>query len=340
MKKSEPENFRLVDAIRKRPAMYIGSSRLFGLIQYLVYPVSILLSAGAKQIAATLVDGMFQISSDAQIDITEADGLINPFQQIQDSPWYAYGAAVLNALSEELYLSIRTPESREELHFTRGNLISRDSTTGKQTKPGTVFKFKPDPEIFEVLQTPPVIFESYFRRLSYLHSGVRFSLVLGDDAQEFYQPNGIRALFTAVSSPYQLMHEPIHIVGQKDSLTVEIVMAYHSWSNDHWLFFMNNGRVVEGGTHETGLFSGLRRLKKHLGLPEGFRNGMLGIASMHYPGTVWEGCIKAKVHSPELRTMVSQIVLDEGLKWLNSHPDVAKEIPNISRFEFPDIWYK
>ena len=340
MKKSEIEDLSTVEAIRKRPAMYIGGIGYFGLIQYLVYPVSILLYNGAKHITATTVDGMYQVSSDTQLLITDENGFVRPFQNIHGLGWHQYGATVLNALSEDLYLSIRTPESNQDLHFRRGELVTRNSTAGVKNDIGTTLTFKPDPEIFEILEVSPTIFESYFRRLSYLHSGVAFSLLLGENRQEFYSDNGLVDLFTAIASPYQIMHRPVHIVGQNGSLKVELVMAYQSWKDDVWTCFINNGRAAEGGTHEKGLAAGIARLKKRMNLPQNFRNGLLGIASIQYPEAVWEGCIKAKVSSPELRTTVSQLVLDQGLKWLNSHPDVAQQIPMIHTFEFPEIWYK
>jgi DNA gyrase subunit B len=340
MGKSEIEDLSTTEAVRKRPAMYIGSTGYFGLIQYLVYPVATMLFEGARRISATTVSGMFQISSDIRLAVSDENGLIKPFQHIEGLDWHLYGCTVLNALSEALHVSIKTSQTSEDLSFARGKLVSRESTIGNQADVGTTITFKPDRKIFNILQVSPMIFESYFRRLSYLHAGVAFSLQLGENIQEFYTDNGILDLFTAISSPYQLMHEPIHIVGRKDSLKLEMVLAYHSWRDDKWWCYINHGRAAEGGTHEKGLFAGVARLKKRMGLHDDFPNGVLAVASIHYPDAVWEGCIKAKVKNPELRTMVSQLVLDEGLKWLEHHPDVKQQIPTITTFEFPDIWYK
>ncbi len=116
-------------------------------------------------------------------------------------------------------------------------------------------------------------------------------------------------------------------------------MAYHSWKDSHLWSFVNHGRAVEGGTHEQGLLQGLKRVKKKLDLPEDFNNGVVAIASLRYPCAVWEGAARYKVSNPELKTMVSRLVVSEMVLWLEKHPDVEAQIRQLQTFSFPDTWY-
>ncbi|MBC8103802.1 MAG: hypothetical protein H7Z41_14605 [Cytophagales bacterium] len=329
-----------LDAIRKRPAMYVGSTALFGFINYLVCPVALFLAHGAKRIDATVKDG-FEIQSDVIIRIERTeDGRIAPFQQIrQVGMGHNFEATVLTALSEELSVSVQTGSHLEEWQFVKGVLASHRSMEAHDGIQGTTLRFKPDTSIFTVTEVSQAVFASYFRRLSFLHEGVRFALSVGGDRQEFFTVNGMAELFTAISAPYQLMHEPVHIAASEGTLSLQVVMAYHSWKANHLWCFINNGRAVEGGTHEQGFSQALKRLKRQLNLPEGFDHGVVAVASIQYPEATWEGCLKARIGNPELRTMVSRLVVNEVVEWLSHHPSVEEQIRQMQTFRFPEAWY-
>jgi len=329
-----------IESIRKRPAMYVGSTGIFGFINYLVCPIALLLANGAKRIDVTIDDG-FEVSSDAQFTLDREDGRIVTFEEMLPTTGDGHNleAPILTALSQELYVSVKTGTTNEELRYSQGALVSHKSSNVEDATSGTTLRFKPDNTIFEITEISLFAFESYFRRLSFLHCGVRFSIITPSERKEFFQKNGIVDLFVAISSPYQLMHEPIHVIGQEGRLTLELVMAHHSWSEDHLMCFINHGRAVEAGTHEQGLKQGLKRLKKKLGLREKSGNGVLALASLRYLDAVWEGCIKERVANLELRPMVSRLVVNEVTKWLAKHPDVAEQLKYMQRFQFPDVWY-
>jgi DNA gyrase subunit B len=106
---------------------------------------------------------------------------------------------------------------------------------------------------------------------------------------------------------------------------------------------INNGRAVEGGTHEQGLHDALDQLYRKFELPKSrkaHRNGVIGILSIRYPDAVWQGCIKARVGNPELREMVCNLVVQSATQWLESRPDVAEQLRNLQTFQFPEIWYR
>lgn len=329
----------LVEGIRKRPAMYVGTTGLFGFVNYLVCPIALLLAHGAKRISVAVGDA-FEISSDAPITIQHVEGRIAPFEEIRSTGGgHSFEGTVLNALSSELAVSVMTEHRTEELRFTKGIRTLEQAAETLNVISGTTLRFKPDIDIFTVTQIDSTIFESYFRRLSFLHGGTQFSLTLGSETKTFLSANGITDLFTAISSPYQLMNEPIHISGNHGKLHLELIMAYQSWSDNHLWCFINNGRAVEGGTHEQGLLDALKRLKKKLSLPQHYSNGVVAVASLRYPDAVWEGCIKARIGNPELKAMVSQLVVDETVKWAQKHPNIVAQIQQLQIFQFPDAWY-
>lgn len=326
-----------VEGIRKRPAMYVGSTELFGFINYLVCPIAMLLANGAKRISVT-IDDAINVTADTPIPIEAIDGRISPFEQIQSGvPGHSFEGTVLNALSKELAVTVVTSASTHELHYQQGKRI-RDNIVQAGGSVGTFMRFVPDASIFTVTSVSSAIFESYFRRLSFLHAGVSFLFTTASETKTFCAENGLSDLFTAVSSPYQIMHAPIQVTGIDGALTMKLVMAYHSWSEDRLWCFINNGRAVQGGTHETGLRRALTRLRKQLSRPNKIGNGVVAVVSFQYPHAVWEGCIKSKIGNPELEWMVYRLVVDRTVEWVHGHPDVEKQIQDLQIFQFPEGW--
>jgi DNA gyrase subunit B len=336
-----PNPLNSVESIRKRPAMYVGSLDFFGLIHYLVAPVAMLLERRPSRIAVAAADGDYVIESDAVLPIEEPLG--GPLIPFEGSPISDHGIGleglILNALSERLTVEIRRGDRSDILAFRRGMRASRNATHSPSSGPGTTLRFVPDPSILTVTELSPAVFRSFLRRLSYLHRGVRFSLAL-EGPEEYYSERGIVDLFTAVAAPYQILHEPIHIKSE-DGTFFEAVIAYHSWTEIGLLSFINNGRAVEGGTHEAGFRDALEQISNEfLRQPSrsGRRNGVLAVVSIRYPEAVWQGCIKAKVGNPELRGMVRDQVVRQATRWLQDRPDVVRQLKHITTFQFPDFW--
>lgn len=334
-----------IEAVRKRPGMYVGSTAFFGFINYLVCPIVLLLGQRPTRIAVSLAEGRFIIESDVALPIEEiSGGRISPFEEIPNvAQGHGFEGTVLNALSERLTVEVQNEDRTETLAYRRGFRGSRCATARDSNGPKTKLTFEPDASIFTVTDLSPAIFKSYLRRLSFLHRGVRFSISFGDETEEFYAERGVVDLFAAVSAPYQLLHEPIHIAAEEGSLLLEAVFAFHSWKERGLWCFINNGRAVEGGTHEKGLDDALDQIYRGFKLPKvskAHRNGVVGIMSIRYPDTVWEGCIKAKIANPELREMVCKLVVASTANWLQSRPDVARQLQDIQTFQFPEAWYE
>jgi DNA gyrase subunit B len=333
-----------IEAVRKRPGMYVGSTGFFGFVNYLVCPIALLLGRRPTRIAIAAGDGGFAVESDVAIPIEETSrGGFAPFEEISNpGPGHGFEGAVLNALSERLTVEVRHGDRAETLTFRRGTRESHRAATVPSDGPKTNLKFVPDTSIFTVTDLSPAIFRSYLRRLSFLYRGTRFSIAFGGESQEFHAGRGILDLFESVAAPYQLLHEPIHIVAEDGPLQLETVFAHHSWKENGLWCFINNGRAVLGGTHEKGFHDALDQLYRRFELrksPKAHRNGVVGIMSIQYPDAVWEGCIKATIGNPELRGMVSNLVVRCAAEWLESHPEVAEQFRHLETFQFPDAWY-
>jgi DNA gyrase subunit B len=333
-----------IEAVRKRPAMYVGSTGFFGFINYLVYPIALLLGQRPTRIAVSPAEGRFVIESDVALPIEESSrGRLSPFEEILSlGQGHGFEGTVLNALSERLVVQVQNEHRTETLTYRRGFRESRSPNTLDSKGLKTRLTFEPDASIFTVMDLSPAIFKSYLRRLSFLHREVRFSISFGEETEEFYAEHGVVDLFAAVSAPYQLLHEPIHIMAEDGPLRLEAVFAFHSWKERGLWCFINNGRAVEGGTHEKGLDDALDQIYRKFKLPKmpkAHRNGVVGVMSIRYPNTVWEGCIKAKIGNPELREMVCKLVVSSTANWLQSHPEVTSQLHEIQTFQFPDAWY-
>ncbi len=342
----------IVTAVRANVPMYVGGTGLFGFVHYLVSPVALLLACGAKRLDVRVENG-FEIRSDVVIPVERTlEGSIVPFQTIRSLPGgpgrNRVDATVLTALSQELSVTVDNGAQVQEWRFVQGVLDSHHTvgtTEATDSVPGTTLRFVPDQTLLTVTDLSPSAFESYLRRLSYLHEGVHFSFTMGGERREYHTQQGMLELFQGLAAPYQLMHEPIHLVAHvpaaapsRGDLDLEVVMAYHSWKENHIWSFINRGRSVEGGTHEQGFTQALKVLKRKLDLPDSFNNAVVAVLAIRYPGATWEGCLKAKIGNPELRTMVSRSVVDGVLKWLDEHPAVEAQIRQLQTFQFPEAW--
>ena len=132
------------------------------------------------------------------------------------------------------------------------------------------------------------------------------------------------------------MHEPIRIRITKDELKLEFIYSFHSWTNDVCIAFINDGRAVDGGTHQTGLERAIAHLKSNT-FSTG--NGVVGLLCLQYPNVQWDGCIKAKIGSPELDSLVFDSIIDGSNKAITEKPELLEQISHIQPFQFPEAWF-
>jgi DNA gyrase subunit B len=332
-----------VEAVRLRPAMYVGSTGFFGFIHYLVCPVALLLEQHPTRIALSAEDGAYHIESDVVVPMEQsAEGRLVPFEDNKKlGNGLGFEGSILNALSEYLSVEIRQGTRCETLEYRRGRRVAHEKTQVSTNGQQTTMRFVPDTMILTFTTISPAIFTSYLRRLSFLHPRTRFTLAAGNKSMEFRSERGLVDLFESVSAPYQFLHEPVHIAGQEAAAKLEAVFAFHSSRENALWCFINNGRVIEGGTHERGFADAIDQLYVKLKLPrmkKRSRNGVVGVFSLEYPDVVWEGCIKLIVGNPELRPLVRDWVVRETLEWVRMRPGVAEQLKHLQTFQFPEVW--
>lgn len=335
------EDLTDVEHVRARPLMYIGTTGFFGLVHYFVSAVNLVLERSPKWIAVEAVEDGFRIRSDANLCIerNESNELL-PFERFRkEKHGLGLDGPMLNALSSRLTVRTSLGEQVIRLVFDRGRLIDESQADGDSSV--TEFEFAPDSSIFTVSHFSSYNFDSYFRRISFLNPSTVFSFTESNTTRTYHSPNGIRGMFDCVSSPYQILHKPIHFRHVESKLDLEIVWGYHSWEGDVVWSFINKGRAVEGGTHDQGLAAAFRSLAKEVGLTKRdarLQNGVIAIMSIIYPDAVWEGCLKARIGSKELETMVHNTVVEQSLKWIDSHQGVREQMAEMQTFCFPDMW--
>lgn len=333
----ELRSLRRVAGIRKRPAMYIGSTEFFGFIQYVVSAFDIMLDNGATEIMIEPGDDL-RISSDAHVPMhINHDGLLEPFEEFGAlKPRHSPDATILAALSE--YLSLHASDGKVSTEFVcdRGErkLLRQVDADRSDTK--IEMTFRPDDSIFTVTQVSPAVLHSYCRRISCLHPGISFRIKAGSDVTEYRSDQGILDFFIAITTPYQILHQPVRIREALDDLTLELVFAFHSWSENHIWSFANKGRVPEGGTHEEGLLDAVERLQTNI--PSAARTGILAVMAIEYPRVTYEGCIKNRIGNPELRDKVLKLVSVGVQKWAGANPSEVGYLKEINRFQFADSW--
>jgi len=330
--------------------MYVGGVDFSGLSHYLQDAILLLLAYHPTSIRVTIGDG-FEIVSDAEIELTETEDGFIPFEVMGFPGTSAFNkfigswrsprnnSVLLTALSRELAVSIITARQRKELHFARGVRTLYRAVPVENETVGTTLRFQPESDVFTVTKIRPAIFLNYFRRLSYLYAGTRFSISADGETQSFQADKGIEDLFAVLASPHRLMHEPISITGEAGDLKLQLVMGFHNGIGDHLCCFINNDLAVEGGTHVQGLQKALKRLRKQWQLPNRMDQwGTVVVMSLNYPHLVWDSATRRRIINADFKELVSRLVFEGTLTWLEQHPDVAAQLIELKTVYFSELW--
>lgn len=318
-----------IQAIRRRPKMYVGSTDLFGLMHYLAESIKIMLVRQAREIELTIANEEFRLASDATFNFKSEDLLPSLFEQIY-APGNGTIPALLNALSDGLKIATTSALKTETICYRKGERISRDFQTGEAGESGTTLVFKPDGSLFSVTRIPRGMIVSYLRRMSYLHPGVRFSFKDDQSSHLFYSANGLLDLFEAMAAPYPLFHQPVHLKAEVEELSLELVFAYQQGKDNRLISFMNGLPALEGGTHEEGLREAFPAINSALGLPADFPYGWLAVASLQYAEVCWDGEQRQKVSfHPDMKEQLRAGVIREAEQWAGRNPEIVAEMQSI-----------
>jgi DNA gyrase subunit B len=354
-----------LDAVRKRPAMYIGSTGPSGL-HHLVYEIvdnSIdeALAGFATEInltihidnSVTVVDNGRGIPTDmhesgrsaAEVVLTvlHAGGKFDNNSYKVSGGLHGVGVSVVNALSERLELEIWRNEQVFQQVYERGVPQGALAATGTTKKRGTKVTFKPDTEVFETVEFSFDTLAQRLRELAFLNAGVTITL---DDERDgkshrFHYDGGIVSFVEHLNKNKGLTHEKaIYMRGDRDGIDAEIALQWNDGFNPQEFSFANNINTHEGGTHLSGFRAALtrtvnwyaqhnnltRELKDATISGDDIREGMTAVISVKIPQPQFEGQTKTKLGNTEVKGIVESIVNDRLGAFLEQNPAVAKRV--------------
>ena len=355
-----------LEAVRKRPGMYIGSTSASGL-HHLVYEIvdnSIdeALAGYCKNITVTINPGnSITVTDDGRgipVDIQPQTG--KPALEVVFTVLHAggkfggggykvsgglhgVGASVVNALSQWLQVRVHKNGNIYEMKFARGNITQEMKIVGKTDRTGTEVTFQPDPEMFDTLEYDYEILHTRMREKAFLTAGLRISITdaRGNEpvGETMCYEGGIREFATFCNRNKTALHQDvIYMSGMKGDASAEIAVQYNDGYNEFLLSFANEVNTPEGGMHETGFKTALTRVLNADGTKNGMikgddkvsgedcREGITAIISVKLTDAQFEGQTKAKLGNAYIRTLVDQVVNDQLTTYFEEHPQTAKMI--------------
>ena len=355
-----------LEAVRKRPGMYIGSTSASGL-HHLVYEIvdnSIdeALAGYCTDITVTINEGNTITVADngrgIPVDIQTQTG--RPALEVVFTVLHAggkfggggykvsgglhgVGASVVNALSEWLTVQVHKDGRIYEMRFSRGHITQEMKVVGETDHTGTTVTFKPDPEMFDTLDYEYETLHTRMREQAFLNAGLRITITDArpgmEQSETMCYEGGIREFVTFINRNKTPLHEEvIYLSGAKGDSTAEIAMQYNDGYNETLVSFANDIHTPEGGMHETGFKAALTRVLNAYGLKYGLikegdkvsgedvREGITAVISVKLTEAQFEGQTKAKLGNAHIRTLVDSIVNDQLAVYLEEHPMVARTI--------------
>ncbi|WP_110460896.1 DNA topoisomerase (ATP-hydrolyzing) subunit B [Ruminiclostridium sufflavum] len=356
-----------LEAVRKRPGMYIGSTSTKGL-HHLIYEIV------ANSIDEALADRCDKIEiivhkdkSVTVIDngsgipvgihpkmgiptlevvhtILHAGGKFGSGAYSVSGGLHGVGASVVNALSESMEVTVCREGHMYRQKYSRGNPITPVEVIGDTDEHGTTTTFKPDPQIFEIIDFDFEGMITRYREMAFLNGGVRISLV--DERPEekivknLHYEGGIASFVEYLNKHKDVIHDNvIYIEGKKDTNIAEIALQYNTGYTETVFSYANNIATSEGGTHLTGFrsaitkvlndyarkFNLLKESDKNLA-GEDVREGLTAIISIKLLDPQFEGQTKTKLGNSEIRGFVESIITEKLTIFMEENPSVAKII--------------
>lgn len=355
-----------LEAVRKRPGMYIGSTSSSGL-HHLVYEIvdnSIdeALAGYCTHIEVTIEEGDIICVSDngrgIPVDTQEQTGksaLEVVFTVLHaggkfggggykvSGGLHGVGASVVNALSEWLEVQVHKDGKIYQMRFSRGNITEHINVIGQTDKTGTTVRFKPDPEMFDDTVYDYEILHTRMREQAFLNGGLTISIEDKREGKENKETmcyeGGIREYVSFLNKHKAPLHaDVIYLSGTKGDAIAEIALQYNDGYNETLVSFANDIHTPEGGMHETGFKTALTRVINAYGTKnnvlknddkvsgEDVREGITAVISVKLPEAQFEGQTKQKLGNAYIRTLVDSIVSDQLAVYFEEHPATAKAV--------------
>ena len=363
---SEIQVLEGLEAVRKRPGMYIGSTSASGL-HHLVYEIvdnaiDEALAGYCTEITVTINPGDTITVTDngrgIPVDIQKQTG--RPALEVVYTVLHAggkfggggykvsgglhgVGASVVNALSEWLEVQVQKDGRIYEMKFSRGAITQEMKILGDTDQTGTAVTFKPDPEMFDTLVYDYETLHTRMREQAFLNAGLRITITDARPGQEqsdsMCYEGGIREFVTWLNRNKTALHEEVvYLAGAKGDSTAEVALQYNDSYNETLVSFANDIHTPEGGMHETGFKTALTRVLNAYGMKYGMikegdkvsgedvREGITAVISVKLTEAQFEGQTKAKLGNASIRTLVDNVVSDQLAVYLEEHPVVARTI--------------
>lgn len=354
-----------LEAVRKRPAMYIGSTGPEGL-HHLVYEVVDNSIDEALAGFCTNIEVIIHVDSSVTV-IDDGRGIPVEIHKKEKRPaaelvmttlhaggkfdskayqvsggLHGVGVSVVNALSERLDLEIKRNRGVYAQTYERGKPITKLKKIGQTKKTGTKITFKPDPEIFDSTEFQYEILCQRLREFSFLNKGLKISIIdeRTDKRNEFQYKGGIREFVQYINQNKSVLNpKPIYFESIRDDVEVELALQYNTSYSETIFCFVNNINTIEGGTHLIGFKAGLTRsinnyanankLLKHLNqnlTGDDTREGLCAVLSLKIKNPQFEGQTKTKLGNSEIKGIVESIVNEQLSIYFEENPAVSRKI--------------
>lgn len=357
-----------LEAVRKRPGMYIGSTSARGL-HHLVYEIvdnSIdeALAGYCTHIEVTIEKGdIIRVADNGRgipcgihpqmgiptlevvLTVLHAGGKFDGSGYKVSGGLHGVGSSVVNALSDWLEAEVRDGHTKHYMRFERGVTTVKMRDTPCESETGTTIRFHADPEIFETTVYEYDVLEKRLREQAFLNAGLKITLrdERDDEPVEevMHYEGGIRQFVEHLNRTKTPLHDQvIYMEGSRDTSMAEVAMQYTDSYSELMLSFANNINTTEGGTHETGFKAALTRVLNDYGKKykllkddesfkgEDAREGLTAIISVKLQEAQFEGQTKTKLGNSEVKGIVDNIVSDGLKEFFEEHPSEAKAIIN------------
>lgn len=354
-----------LEAVRKRPGMYIGSTSGRGL-HHLVWEVvdnsidealagycdkitvtvhndnSVTVTDNGRGIPVGEHPKMKRPALEVVMTVLHAGGKFGGEGYKVSGGLHGVGVSVVNALSEHVTVTVKREGSIYKQEYRRGAPQYDLKIIGETNETGTTVTFTPDPEIFtETTEYDYDILQSRLRELAFLNAGIE--IVLRDErtdtANTFKYDGGVVSFVEWLNRNREPLHQPIFIEGRKEYTSIEIALQYNDSYIENIYSFANNINTHEGGTHESGFKSALTRVINDYARKNGLvkdsesnltgedvREGITAIISVKIPEPQFEGQTKTKLGNSEVRGIVESLFAEGLQEFLSENPSVSRKV--------------
>jgi len=362
-----------LEAVRKRPAMYIGDVSVKGL-HHLVWEVvdnsideamagycddikvtvrtdnSVMVEDNGRGIPTDMMEKEKRSALEVVMTVLHAGGKFDKDTYKVSGGLHGVGVSCVNALSEDLKATVYRDGKIAEINFKRGIPQAPVKFIGESERRGTTIEFKPDYEIFPVLEYNYVTISTRLRELSFLNPGIKITLFDLRELDEngaprsdvFFSEGGLREMVMYMDSTREkLIAEPIYVESSEGSIPVQVAMSYNTSFSENLMSYVNNINTHEGGTHVAGFRRALTRTLKAYADKSGllekakieiagddFREGLTAVVSVKVAEPQFEGQTKTKLGNTDVMGAVDIAVGEALNNFLEEHPKEARMIVN------------